>query len=68
MRLDDDLPEDHEALLRLATEVEFSVTMRHHRETALPAQRVITIPDEAASVVEGPLVDGPLVGIATHGR
>ncbi len=71
MHPSDDLPEDHEALMRLAQDTEsYAATYAAlPRERVLPRQmspderRVIAIPDEA-----GALVTGPLVGFATHGR
>jgi hypothetical protein len=69
MHPSDDLPEDHDSLLRLAQETAIDgpgAWPAAHR--ALPrqaptARQVVAIPDEA-----GVLVAGPLVGFATHGR
>ena len=61
---DDELPEDHDALLELAAGVRMPVPPRlTGTAVLLPEQRPVVISDEATS-----LVDGPLVGFSTHGR
>jgi hypothetical protein len=66
----DDLPEDHAALIELAYGFGMAgvpVTSPYPQDDAerwVPAQRpVVRIPDECT-----PLVAGPLVGFSTHGR
>jgi hypothetical protein len=60
---DDELPEDHNALLDLAAGVHLETTPFVMDPTHLPEQRGIAISEEASS-----LVDGSMVGFATHGR
>ncbi|HSP37859.1 MAG TPA: hypothetical protein VLR26_08900 [Frankiaceae bacterium] len=59
---DDELPDDHAALLRLAADVQMRA-IRAAATAELPMQRGIAISDEATA-----LVGDPLVGIITHGR
>lgn len=71
MHPSDDLPEDHEALLRLAQDTTYgrpdssddTLGRVLPRQDAAGRARSIAIPDEA-----GALVTGPLVGFATHDR
>jgi hypothetical protein len=71
MHPSDDLPEDHEALLRLAQDTTYgrpgsfggALGRALPRQDAAGDARTIAIPDEAHV-----LVDGPLVGFSTHGR
>jgi hypothetical protein len=63
LRHDDELPEDHATLIQLASDVPLHMTPLDSVPAMLPDQRDVTISEEASS-----LVDGPLVGFATHGR
>jgi hypothetical protein len=63
LRHDDELPEDHATLIQLASDVPVHMTPLDAVPAMLPEQRAVAISDEASS-----LVDGPLVGFATHGR
>ncbi len=63
LRHDDELPEDHATLIQLASDVPLHMTPLEAVPPMLPEQRGVTISDETSS-----LVDGPLVGFATHGR
>lgn len=60
---DDELPEDHATLIELASDVPLHMTPLDAGSPMLPGQRVVAISDETTS-----LIDGPLVGFATHGR
>jgi hypothetical protein len=60
---DDQLPEDHAALLQLAADVPLQMTPLVPDPHQLSEHRGVAI-SEAASA----LVDGPLVGFSTHGR
>jgi hypothetical protein len=68
LHADDDLPEDHDALLRLAIGVSmdaaspFAATPLIPAAT-LPGPRAVHITDEASA-----LVGDPSVGFSTHGR
>jgi hypothetical protein len=60
----DELPEDHDELIRLAQDVALPTASVYPDEPEpLPAQRGVAIGDDAASLVEG-----PLVGFSMHGR
>jgi hypothetical protein len=63
LRHDDELPEDHAELIRLAEDVAMPATPFSDDEVGLPPQRGIAIGEDATS-----LVDGPLVGFSMHGR